>query len=479
MKLSNKAMIKTRILTALTFAFVLIAALPAHAQNPGKATSPTPAGGATNVATSMTVSWAAGGGATSYDVRFGTTNPPSIVSSSQTARTYSPSTLSYARLYYWRVDSRKGNKVTNGQVWKFTTAAASELPSAPSGPSPATGASPVASGTPLSWVVSSNATSYEVSFGTTNPPPVVSADQVAAAYQPATAVAYSTTYFWKVVAKSPAGTTSGPVWSFTAAAAPPPPNPVPVNLDRLRLMTWNVRSGLDASGAPGIDAQVAAMAESGAHVIGLQEVGISSQGDLPALYKSKLETLTARTWYSVWIPEPWPTTMTPMGNLILSTLPIVLSATTQFDTAPWDPTRLDAKRAAGQITVDANGVLVNIIITHLALNAGDRQTQLDMLQNWASSFPTPRLVGGALNMIPGDAAYTDLTGGFKDAWFTLVGTTDNGFTTDAYEIAPNQPGRVDYWLHELNDTHAVPTEMFVVQTSLGAHRPVVIDVKVQ
>jgi endonuclease/exonuclease/phosphatase family metal-dependent hydrolase len=245
-------------------------------------------------------------------------------------------------------------------------------------------------------------------------------------------------------------------------------------------MTWNVRSGLDVSGTPSIDAQVATIADSRAHVIGLQEVGISSQnGDQPALYKSKLESLTGATWYSVWIPEPRPASVAPMGNLILSTLPVVLSATAQFDTAPWDPTLLDAKRAAGEITVDVNGILVNIIVTHLALNATDRQLQLDLLQSWASSFPTPRLVGGALNMLPGDGAYTDLSAGFKDAWRTLVGTTDAGFTIDAYEIVPNQPGRVDYWLHELNDSHAVPTEISVIQTSLSAHRPVVIDVDVR
>lgn len=33
-------------------------------------------------------------------------------------------------------------------------------------------------------------------------------------------MAYDTTYFWKVVAKNPAGTTEGPVWSFTTGPAP-------------------------------------------------------------------------------------------------------------------------------------------------------------------------------------------------------------------------------------------------------------------
>ena len=63
------------------------------------------------------------------------------------------------------------------------------------------------------------ATSYDVSFGTTNPPPQVTTSQAAASYQPATTAA-GTTYYWRVVARNGAGTTTGPVWSFTTASAP-------------------------------------------------------------------------------------------------------------------------------------------------------------------------------------------------------------------------------------------------------------------
>jgi hypothetical protein len=73
----------------------------------------------------------------------------------------------------------------------------------------------------LTWT-SAGATSYDVSFGTTNPPPQVSSAQAAASYSP-TGLVNSTTYFWQIVARNAAGSTAGPVWSFTTAAAPPPP----------------------------------------------------------------------------------------------------------------------------------------------------------------------------------------------------------------------------------------------------------------
>ena len=49
------------------------------------------------------LSWAASTNATQYAVAFGTTNPPAVVSSSQTATTYQPAALTAGTTYYWRI----------------------------------------------------------------------------------------------------------------------------------------------------------------------------------------------------------------------------------------------------------------------------------------------------------------------------------------------------------------------------------------
>lgn len=68
------------------------------------------------------LSWTAVSGATSYDVYFGTTTTPSLVSSAQTGTTYSTSTLSANTQYYWKVVAKNScGDAVGSSTWTFTT----------------------------------------------------------------------------------------------------------------------------------------------------------------------------------------------------------------------------------------------------------------------------------------------------------------------------------------------------------------------
>jgi endonuclease/exonuclease/phosphatase family metal-dependent hydrolase len=447
------------------------------AQTPGQATSPLPANGATQVSTTTALQWTAAANATRYDVRLGTTNTPPIVERNTAGTSYQPATpLAPSTTYFWRIDARgKGNAITPGPVWSFTTAAPPQpAPSTPTSPIPPAAATGVAVATTLGWAASSNATGYDVAFGTTNTPSVVSSNQPATTYDPPGDLAAGTTYFWRISARGAGGVTQGPLWSFTTANA----GPVSTTLDRLRLMTWNVRLGTNAAGNADVDAQVELMADSGAHVIVLQEVTITTATNLPGVYQSKLQSLTGKSWYVVWAPAPGGSAASTEGNLILSSLPLASSSTLAIDAAPADATALDAKRSAAEAAVIVNGVRVHVFGTHLALDATSRQSQLDTLQSWIGTFAGPRLVGGDFNMVPGDSVHSDMAGMFTDVWPLLAGS-DPGFTKDSRTVAPFQPGRIDYWWHEKVDASTRATEAWVVKTKRSDHHALIIDVEVK
>ncbi|MBA2302553.1 MAG: endonuclease/exonuclease/phosphatase family protein [Acidobacteria bacterium] len=365
--------------------------------------------------------------------------------------------------------------------------AAAAPPVTPSFPTPANGATNVAITSALSWATDANAKSFDVFLGTTSTPPLVGPANKFATYTPAT-LAAGTTYYWRVDAKGTAGAvTAGPLWTFTTAAAapqpppPPAPTPAPTSASRLKVMTWNIQSGYDASSQYAADAQVAFMVDANADVIGLHEV----TPELSSEYELKLEAATGVPWNAVWAPIT--TQSAPGGNLVLSRLPITSSSIKQFDTAPNDPSWTGAKRSAARVGLQINGKAVNVFFTHLDTNVNMRTQQLSLLLSWVQTFPAPRLLGGDFNMMPSEADHGTVTAQYDDAWWSLVQSQqaspgpDAGYTKNYRTIAPwvGQPGRIDYWFHEKGSATAVPTEIAVLETQRSDHHAVIMWVRVQ
>ncbi|HXD74729.1 MAG TPA: hypothetical protein VN628_13370, partial [Vicinamibacterales bacterium] len=215
-------------LNTSTFDNVSAGALPVVIPPPAAPSSPSPVNSAANTASgSVAMAWTAAG-ATSYDVRFGTTNPPVQVASGIATAAYTASGLLQGTTYYWQIVARNSSGTTAGPVWSFSTQP--PPPSVPSNSSPVSGATGLSSGPlALGWS-SSGATSYDVYFGATNPPALAASNVATSSYAVASLQA-GTSYFWQVVAKNTTGSTAGPVWSFATQVAPPsmPSSPAPVS----------------------------------------------------------------------------------------------------------------------------------------------------------------------------------------------------------------------------------------------------------
>jgi hypothetical protein len=119
------------------------------------------------------------------------------------------------------------------------------IPGTPSSPSPSNGATGVSINPTLIWSASSNTDSYDVYFGTASSPQYVG-NTTGTSYS-RSGLSYSTTYYWKIVAKNNCGnSTSGSVWSFTTAA---------YGAEGDVIKTWNLAPDVTSLRGVGFDGQ--------------------------------------------------------------------------------------------------------------------------------------------------------------------------------------------------------------------------------
>ena len=179
--------------------------------------STSPANGATNVSLDRDLDWSADPLAQSWDVYFGTTNPPPY-REWVTSNTYVLPTLECATHYYWKVVGHNDCGITDGPVWDFTTIG---FPAQPSSPSPANHATGVLLDADLVWAPCSTATSYTVRWGTTNPPKNSATTSInSLALAPLNP---NTHYYWYVVASNGGCSSTGSTWDFTTGCIPAVP----------------------------------------------------------------------------------------------------------------------------------------------------------------------------------------------------------------------------------------------------------------
>ncbi len=123
--------------------------------------------------------------------------------------------------YRYRVRSYRGDEYSlYSNIASATTLNENGAPAYATQPSPTDGAGSVSLTPVLSWIPGAAATSHDVYFGTTNPPPFVN-NQTDSTYQLGALMA-NMTYFWRIDEKNNFGTTVGHLWSFTTEKAPLP-----------------------------------------------------------------------------------------------------------------------------------------------------------------------------------------------------------------------------------------------------------------
>ncbi len=92
---------------------------------PEKPSNPAPQNGAVQQPVNTILSWSCSdpeNNPLTYDVYFGETNPPQLVSAGQSDTTYYPGNLNESEIYYWKVIAHDNhNNTTEGNLWNFIT----------------------------------------------------------------------------------------------------------------------------------------------------------------------------------------------------------------------------------------------------------------------------------------------------------------------------------------------------------------------
>jgi hypothetical protein len=153
---------------------------------------------------------------TTYDWNWGDSTS-TRGSTPQASHTYASSGTFTIRL---TVTDSGGGTASATTTATVSSALAAQPPSSPSNPTPASGSTGISTFPTLPTLTWSSvgATSYTINFGTSNPPPQVATGIMTASYAPPSLLS-GASYFWQIVARNTAGSTTGPVWSFTTAAA--------------------------------------------------------------------------------------------------------------------------------------------------------------------------------------------------------------------------------------------------------------------
>ena len=139
---------------------------------PNEPSNPSPPDGATEVSTSVILSWIGGdpdvGDTVTYDVYFGTNSNPPLVSNDQSDTTYSPGALSNNTKYYWKVIASDNHEAsTDSPVWDFTTTEATMVTVSINAPSKVDADSGFTVTVDISEVTDFDAAQYDVVFDDT------------------------------------------------------------------------------------------------------------------------------------------------------------------------------------------------------------------------------------------------------------------------------------------------------------------------
>ncbi|MFI5253673.1 MAG: fibronectin type III domain-containing protein [Bacteroidota bacterium] len=213
-----------------------------------------PANLSTNQPTTLTLTWNAASGATTYHCQVATDSlfsSPIVNDSSLSTTSRQIGPLTNGTTYYWHVHAINAGGISAfSTTWSFTTTILP--PPAPILASPANISINQPTSLPVSWNASIGAASYRCQVATDSlfGSPILDDSTITLTTRQLNGLSYSTTYYWRVNAKNTMGTSAySTVWNFTTIPLPPSipilaaPTSGSVNQPTSLTLSWNASNG--------------------------------------------------------------------------------------------------------------------------------------------------------------------------------------------------------------------------------------------
>jgi len=249
----------------------------------------------------------------------------------------------------------------------------------------------------------------------------------------------------------------------------------------LRVVSYNIHTGIGSDGRLDLDRTAGVLAALDADVIGLQEVDVhwAARSEWRDQARALAEALQMRVFFAPIYDFDPPAAGLPRrqyGLAVLTDLPVMHSENHQITRLSTQGTNPVPEPAPGfpEVVVNAQGAVVHFYATHLDYRADPsvRTMQVADMLSILDEDPegAQQVLVGDLNAPPGAPELGPLWSRLVDSW--AAAGTGSGLTFPADEPVK----RIDYVTHSTNiDT----LDVDVVATQASDHLPVVADLVVR
>ncbi|MBE3102601.1 MAG: endonuclease/exonuclease/phosphatase family protein [Firmicutes bacterium] len=194
----------------------------------------------------------------------------------------------------------------------------------------------------------------------------------------------------------------------------------------LTLLSFNIHSANDRNGDVYLDQIVKEIKETGAEIIGLQEV----ERLMPRSgYKDQTKEIAKALGYYYYYGSNINILGVQYGNAFLSKYPILESRNNKL------PKELLEPRGFIEAQIDMKGVIYNVFVTHLGLNASERSKQIPYISNEISKKEGNIVLMGDFNNKPNSPEMAELDSRLIDTAESL--DQENQYTYSFYNEKPN------------------------------------------